>query len=65
MNQSQFTAYVEGRKALGMNRTQISAELRIGRSTLFEYLNGNATIPRYLELLCQAVEAGLTQEGDK
>ena len=65
MTQDEFTAYVHSRQALGMNRTQIAAELRIGRSTLFEYLNGNATIPRYVELLIKAVEAGLTTGGSE
>lgn len=65
MNQSQFTNYVEGRKSLGKNRTQIAAELGIGRRSLFKYLDGSATIPRYVELLTRAVEVGLTTGGSE
>lgn len=64
ITQAEFKAHVDSRAAAGLTRTQIAAEIAIGRSTLFEYLKEGSVIPRKVELLCRAVQAGLNDKGD-
>jgi transcriptional regulator with XRE-family HTH domain len=40
-----------------LSKSQTASELGMARSTLDRYLSGSATIPRYIELACDAVEA--------
>jgi transcriptional regulator with XRE-family HTH domain len=42
---------------LGLSKSRAASELGMARSTLDRYLNGSVTIPRYIELACDAVEA--------
>jgi hypothetical protein len=42
---------------LGLSKSRAASELGMARSTLDRYLSGSATIPRYIELACDAVDA--------